>query len=53
MFQSRIMNYNPVNKTISYWYERLDDGGVRVDVYETAVDFMKKLIPHIPDENLK
>ena len=37
MTQSRIMNYDPVNKTVSYWYEPYEDS-VRVDVCESHVN---------------
>ena len=53
MAQLPITNYDYINKTISYWYERHDDGGVKVDVCESIIDFMKKLILYIPDEQLK
>ncbi|WP_416327818.1 transposase [[Eubacterium] hominis] len=52
MAQSRITDYDPVNKNVSYWYERHDDG-VRVDVCESVIDFMKKLILHISDNQFK
>lgn len=52
MAQSRITEYDENSKTVSYWYERHDDG-VRVDVTESVIDFMKKLILHIPDDQIK
>ena len=52
MAQSRITDYDPVNKTVSYWYERHEDG-VRVDICESVIDFMKKLILHVPDDQFK
>ena len=52
MAQSCITEYDPVNKTVSYWYERHEDS-VRVDVCESVIDFMKKLILHVPDDQFK
>lgn len=52
MAQSRITEYDEEKKMVSYWYERHDDG-VRVDVKESVIDFMKKLILHIPDDQFK
>lgn len=52
MAQSRITDYDLVNKTVSYWYGRHEDG-VRVDICESVIDFMKKLILHVPDDQFK
>jgi len=52
MAESRIDNYDQENDTVSWWYED-HTTEQRVDVCESAVDFIKKLIRHCPDSNFK
>jgi len=47
MAQSRITNYDGEN--VSYWYQRHEDNKI-VYVTESAFDFIKKLIIHIPEK---
>lgn len=52
MAASRIVDYDAENKTIHYYYEdhRTEE---RVDVEENVLDFMKKLLIHIPEAQFK
>lgn len=44
--QSRISNYD--GRTVSFWYQRHEDGK-RVDVHLPALQFLSKLIMHVPE----
>lgn len=47
MAQSRITNYDGTN--VTYWYQRHEDNEI-VHVTEHALEFIKKLIIHIPEK---
>lgn len=50
MAQSRILNYD--GNLVTFYYERHEDGQ-RVTETISAIDFIKRLIIHIPDEQFK
>lgn len=50
MAQSRILDYD--GNFVTFYYERHEDGK-RVTEKLTAIDFIKRLIVHIPDEQFK
>lgn len=52
MAQSRILDYNYDMDHVLWYYED-HESGERVDVYDSCVSFMKKLILHIPDKNYR
>ena len=52
MAASRITNYDPDKKEISYYYED-HTTSQRVDVTESVYEFIGKLIKHIPEEQFK
>lgn len=52
MSQNRITNYDDVNKTIDYYYED-HKTNERIDVHENVIDFIKKLVQHIPEKQFK
>jgi len=52
MAESRIDNYDKENDTVSWWYED-HTTEQRVDVCDSAEDFIKKLIIHCPDPYFK
>lgn len=50
MAQSRIVSYD--GKVVKFYYERHEDGE-RIEVELNAIEFIKKLIIHIPEKNFK
>lgn len=46
--EKRILEYNRDSKIVHWFYERHEDNK-RIDVIEPAIDFLKRLIIHIPD----
>lgn len=48
MAQSRIISYDGSN--VTYWYQRHEDNQ-KITVIESACEFIKKLIIHIPEKN--
>lgn len=52
MAQSRILDYDKKKKMIHYYYEdhKTEE---RIEVEESVIELMKKLIIHIPDEQFK
>lgn len=50
MAQSRIIGYD--GSSVTFWYERHEDGKKVIETL-SAIDFIKKLIIHIPDEQFK
>lgn len=47
MAESRIIKYDGEN--VTYWYERHEDGQ-RVEETINAIEFIKRLVIHIPEE---
>ena len=52
MAQSRIEDYS-YDLNFVWWHYTDHQTEERVDVFDSTLDFMKKLIIHIPDENFK
>lgn len=52
MDQSRIIDYNSDMDHVIWWYEDHETKEY-VEVYDSILAFMKKLIRHIPDEHFK
>ena len=52
MAQSRIIDYNSDMDHVIWWYEDHETKEY-VEVYDSILAFMKKLIRHIPDEHFK
>ena len=52
MAQSRIIDYSYEMDHVLWWYEVHETKEV-IHVYDSTLSFMKKLIPHIPNENFK
>lgn len=50
MAQSRITGYD--GTSVTFWYERHEDGKKVIETV-SAIDFIKRLIIHIPDEQFK
>lgn len=50
MAQSRILNYD--GQTVSFWYQRHEDNKKVIESI-SACDFIKRLIVHIPEEQIK
>lgn len=50
--ESRITNYDSDNNSISWFFNDHKDNQ-RYDITESSIDFIKRLIIHIPDENFK
>ncbi len=50
MAESRITKYDSKNNMVYWYYDRHEDNQ-RVDVCESATEFLKKLLIHIPDED--
>lgn len=52
MAVSRIDNYDSKNQTVDWWY--IDhQSKKRVDVHDSSLRFLAKLLMHCPDENFK
>lgn len=52
MAQSRIISYDYSKKMVHYYYED-HKTNERIDVEENVIDFMKKLVIHIPEKQFK
>lgn len=52
MAESRIVEYNPTNKTIHWYYHRHEDEQ-RVDKYQHIHTFLNDLLLHCPEKNFK
>jgi hypothetical protein len=52
MAESRIVSYDKNTNTVHWFYNRHEDD-MRVDVIESAHDFIKHLIVHIPDDEFR
>ena len=52
MAASRILSYDYHKKSIHYYYED-HKTEKRIEVKESVIDFMKKLVTHIPESQFK
>ncbi len=52
MAQSRIIDFNRDTNMVTWFYDRHEDNK-RVEVCESATDFLSKLFRHIPDEGFQ
>ncbi len=52
MAESRLISYNTETNTVKWFYDRHEDD-VRVEVEESGIDFLKRLIIHIPNNGFQ